>query len=124
MKKLFLFVALFTWIGFSASAQETQKDDRKDSEMKMDQNKHHWKFKDGKVFEVKDGKKMEMTEETQVGDVWIRTNGQVVLKDDKVVQLKEGQYVDEDGKIHDKMDKKKMPDKRIPPPIPVEETQA
>lgn len=118
MKKVFLFVALFAWIGFSASAQdqkERTKDQHKDSKMQMDKNMHHWVFKNGKVMEMKDGKSTEMTTETKVGDVWIRTNGEVVMKDNKVVHLKEGQFVDEKGKIHD-MDKMKMDKKRMEPP--------
>lgn len=118
MKKLFLFVALFTWIGFSASAQVQKEDTKKEEKKgaKMDQNKHHWMFKDGKVMEMKDGMATEMTTETQVGDVWIRTNGEVVQKDNKVVQLKAGQYVDEEGMIHTMMRKKKTSDKKMPPP--------
>ncbi len=122
MKKVFLFVALFAWIGFSASAQDqkerTKKDHQKDSKMDMNQNKHHWIFKNGKVMEMKDGKSTEMTTETQVGDVWIRANGEVVMKDNKVVQLKEGQYIDDKGMIHDKMkmDKKRMDPPEVDPP--------
>jgi hypothetical protein len=41
-----------------------------------------------------------MTTETQVGDVWIRPNGEVVMKDNKVVHLKADQYLDAEGKIH------------------------
>jgi hypothetical protein len=114
MKKLFLFVALFAWIGFSASAQvkkETKKEEQKESKMQMDHNKHHWTFKNGKVMEMKDGKETVMTTETQVGDVWIRPNGEVVMKDNKVVHLKADQYLDAEGKIHtmkhEKMMKKK-----------------
>ena len=120
MKKVFLFVALFAWIGFSASAQEreSEKKDKKESKMHMDKDKHYWVFKNGKVMEMKDGKSTEMTTETQVGDVWIRVNGEVVMKDNKVVQLKEGQYVDDKGMIHDKMkmDKKRMDPPEVDPP--------
>src|SRR5690554_4605077 len=108
MKKIFLFVALFTWIGFSASAQEEKKEERKETERKMDQDNHYFIMKDGKIMEMKDGKVTEMTTETQVGDVWIRTNGQVVKKDNTIVKLKEGQYLDDQGKIHDKMNKDNM----------------
>ncbi len=120
MKRLFLFVALFAWIGFSASAQvkkETKKEEHKESKMQMDKNKHHFVLKDGKVMEWKDGKSTMMMTETRVGDVWIRPNGEVVMKDNKVVHLKEGQYLDEKGMIHNmdrnmmdhnKMDQNKM----------------
>lgn len=111
MKKLFLFVALFSWIGFSASAQvqkETKKEERMESKMQMDHNKHHWTFKNGKVMEMKDGKETEMMTETKVGDVWIRPNGEVVMKDNKVVHLKADQYLDDEGKIHTMMREKMM----------------
>lgn len=121
MKKLFLLVALFSWIGFSASAQvhkeETKKEEKKEAKMKMDHEKHHWVWKNGKVMEMKDGKSMHMTTETQVGDVWIRPNGEVVMKDNKVVHLKEGQYVDSKGEIHNMM-KKKMEEKKMEPTKP------
>ena len=118
MKKLFLFVALFTWIGFSASAQvkketkkEERKEEQKEAKMQMEHKMHHWTFKNGKVMEMKDGKTMEKTTETKVGDVWIRPNGEVVMKDNKVVHLKADQYLDEKGMIHtmkhEKMMKKK-----------------
>lgn len=116
MKKLFLFVALFAWIGFSASAQvpkETKKEMKKESKTKMDSEKmqhnmHHWTFKNGKVMEMKDGKTTEMTTETKVGDVWIRPNGEVVMKDNKVVHLKADQYLDAEGKIHTMKHEKMM----------------
>lgn len=110
MKKLFLFVALFAWIGFSASAQvqkESKKEEHKESKMKMDHNMKHWVVKNGKVMMMKDGKATEMTTETRVGDVWIRPNGEVVMKDNKVVHLKAEEYLDAKGMIHH-MDKKKM----------------
>jgi hypothetical protein len=118
MKKLFLFVALFTWIGFSASAQvmkdSTKKEMRKESkemkkESKMDHRMtHHWIVRDGKVMEVKDGKEHHMTTETEVGGgVWIRPNGEVVMKDNKVVHLRSDQYLDTKGKIHTMMKAKK-----------------
>jgi hypothetical protein len=123
MKKVFLFVALFAWIGFSASAQvhkeskkEEQKEEQREAKMQMDHNMHHWVFKNGKVMEMKDGKSTEMTTETHVGDVWIRTNGEVVMKDNKVVHLKADQYVDEKGKIHTMMHKNKMEEKKMEPP--------
>jgi hypothetical protein len=140
MKKTFLIVALFTWIGFSASAQitkdtattETRTDSNKRIEPKMDPQmdsidmrndhwkknssrmdsmNHYWIFRDGKVMEVKDGREEEMTTETEVNGVWIRTNGEVVMKNDKVVSLKEGQYLDKEGKIHKMKDKMKDKDK-------------
>lgn len=110
MKKVVLLVALFVWIGFSASAQvqdSTKRKEHKGSTMKWDKDKDHWIMKDGKVMQVKNGVKTEMMTETQVGDVWIRTNGEVVMKDNKVVQLKNGQVVDHMGKIHTMMMKKK-----------------
>lgn len=115
MKKLFLFVALLTWIGFSASAQirtdssrqnmplrtdSMQQDMPRPMEMQQNQNPSHWTFKDGKVMEMRDGKSSELKSERKIGDVWLRTNGQVVTKDNKVTQLREDQYIDEDGKIH------------------------
>ena len=123
MKKLFLFVALFAWIGFSASAQITRDsatneprtepkeriennlpvDDFKVHNPQMDNMKNHWIVRDGKVIAVRDGKEQEMTTETEVGDgVWIRTNGDVVTKDNKVMRLKDNQYLDEKGKIQNK----------------------
>lgn len=117
MKKLFLFVALFAWIGFSASAQvrkeskkEEHKEEHKESKMKMDHKMHHWVVKNGKVMMMKDGKETVMTTETRVGDVWIRPNGEVVMKDNKVVHLKADQYLDAKGMIHhmDKMKTEKM----------------
>lgn len=128
MKKLFLFVALFTWIGFSASAQVTKdsttKVPRTDSKKvidvkppiddfqvhhpQIDRMKNHWIVRDGKVMEVKDGKEQEMTTETEVSEgVWIRPNGDVVTKDNEVIRLKDNQYLDEKGKIHDKKMKSK-----------------
>lgn len=118
MKKLVLLVALLSWIGFSATAQEQKKEQHKEGHrMKMEHQKHHWFWKDGKVMEMKDGKAVHMTTETQVGDVWIRPNGEVVKKDNSVVQLKKGQYVNESGEIHEMMhNKEKKMDKKIEPP--------
>ena len=132
MKKLFLFVALFSWIGFSASAQvrkestkkevhkeskmgkdhkeSKMKTDHEKSEMKMGHQNHHWVYKDGKVMEMKDGKSTEMKSETHVGDVWIRPNGDIVMKNNKVVHLKADEYLDSKGMIHhmEKMKTEKM----------------
>ena len=118
MKKLILFVALFSWIGFSASAQvrkETQKEHPTETK-KMEKASHHWYFKDGKVMEMKNGKETAISAETKVGDVWVRPNGEVVMKDKKVVHLKEGQYVNSEGKIHEKMNSDGMKKKKMEPP--------
>lgn len=109
MKKLIFLVVLFSWIGYSATAQEQQKESqKKEHHMKMEPSKHRWFWKDGKVMEMKDGKTMHMTTETKVGDVWIRPNGEVVMKDNKTVKLKESEYLDNNGVIHQMMKKKEM----------------
>lgn len=109
MKRLVLLVALISWIGFSASAQEEQKEhQKKEHHMKMEHSKHHWFWKDGKVMEMKDGKAVHMTTETKVGDVWIRPNGEIVMQNNKVVHLKAGEYLDEKGVIQQMMKKKEM----------------
>ncbi|WP_164112168.1 MULTISPECIES: DUF6799 domain-containing protein [Sphingobacterium] len=113
MKKLVLSVALISWIGFSASAQEQKKEHNKEKHhMQKEHSMQHWCWKDGKIMEMKDGKSMQLTKETKVGDVWIRPNGEVVMKDKKVVQLKADQYLDHTGAIHQMMKPKEM---KMPP---------
>src|SRR5690606_41030253 len=97
MKKLFLFVALFTWIGFSASAQDMKDSTKKESPTgtkkvmdvkppvddfqiqhpQIDRMKNQWIVRDGKVIGVKDGKEREITEEVEISDgIRIRPNGE------------------------------------------------
>lgn len=108
-----LMLALSFCIGFSVSAQvpEKENEDMPTQEKPIaNQDGEHWIMKDGKVIHVEMGVETIMDTETEVNGVWIRPNGQVVKKDNKVIQLKEGQYVDSMGKIH-KMKKKMSKDK-------------
>lgn len=83
--------------------------------MQKEHNMQHWCWKDGKIVEMKDGKSIHMTKETKVGDVWIHPNGEVVMKDKKVVKLQTDQYLDHNGTIHQMMkpqEIKKIPSKK------------
>lgn len=115
MKKTILFFTLFAWIGFSAVAQvkETTKTNQqrppenRSQVNKMDQDttkydrmSEHYLLQNGKIVYMNNGTESPFDQEKEINGVWIRPNGDVVMKDSKIVRLKENQYIDAKGRIH------------------------
>src|SRR5580693_6425396 len=92
MKK-FLFAALLMIIGYGGFAQTSKPIN------------DYFAMKGGKVISMKGGKEATLAKTTKLG------NGEMIMKDGSKMMLKEGQYVDVNGKMgmlmDDKMDKMK-----------------
>lgn len=101
MKNLFL-SAIAVALSFGAFAQNTNqtKTTEPTEQAQPAQQKDVYVFKNSKMWEVKSGKISEMTKEvTLASGTIVKTNGEVVSKDGQTAALKDGQYIDLDGKI-------------------------
>lgn len=102
MKNVFLSVIAVA-LSFGAFAQDTTSNQgTAPTEQQAQQQKHKdmYVFKDSKVWQVKSGNVTELTADaTLPGGTVVKTNGEVVSKDGQTVTLKDGQYIDVDGKI-------------------------
>jgi hypothetical protein len=87
MKKLFGLVALVVAMSYGSFAQSGKM---KDCMM----------MKDGKMMVVKDGKTMSMNMDMTLGNgTMVMKDGTVKMKDGSTQMLKEGQYIDKNGKV-------------------------
>jgi uncharacterized protein DUF6799 len=102
MKNVFLSMIAVA-LSFGAFAQDTTSNHATaPAEQQGQQQKHKdmYVFKDSKVWQVKSGNVTELTADaTLPGGTVVKTNGEVVSKDGQTVTLKDGQYIDVDGKI-------------------------
>ncbi|HXB44437.1 MAG TPA: DUF6799 domain-containing protein [Puia sp.] len=103
MKK-FLFAALLMIIGYGGFAQTSKPMN------------DYYVMKDGKVISMKGGKEATLAKTTKLSNgEMIMKDGNVKMKDGSMMMLKEGQYVDVNGKMgmlmDDKMDKMGKMDK-------------
>ena len=105
MKKLLIVSAVMLMFTGTMFAQEPQTKPMH-SEQKM--KKDCIKMKDGKMWVMKDGQTMEMTQDMTLSNgSKVMTNGSVMTKDGKTMMLKEGEGIGMNGKMmHDKMKKK------------------
>ncbi|HXS58779.1 MAG TPA: DUF6799 domain-containing protein [Hanamia sp.] len=101
MKNLFL-SAIAVALSFGAFAQNTNptKTTEPTEQAQPAQQKDVYVFKNSKMWEVKSGKISEMAKDvTLASGTTVKTTGEVVTKDGEKVALKDGQYIDLDGKI-------------------------
>ena len=101
MKNLFL-SAIAVALSFGAFAQDTNptKTTEPTDQAQPAQQKDVYVFKNSKMWEVKSGKISEMAKDvTLASGTTVKINGEVVSKDGQKVTLKDGQYIDLDGKI-------------------------
>jgi hypothetical protein len=99
MKTLFLSMVAVA-LSFGAFAQDSTLSQTPPTEQQQTQQKDMYVFKDGKVWEVKNGKTSELTKDaTLANGTVVKTTGEVVTKDGQSSALKDGQYIDVDGNI-------------------------
>lgn len=105
MKNLsLLFVAIAISIG--ASAQTTNPTTTTPKMHKEYAQKNHdgYAYTNGKLMMNKDGTSSEVTQDaTLANGTTISNNGKVIWKNGKTQTLKEGDWVDMNGKVHSKM---------------------
>lgn len=84
----------------STSTTPAEQQTQAQPEQQAQQQKDVYVFKNTKMWEVKSGKIAEMTKEvTLENGTIIKTTGEVVTKDGATTALKDGQYIDLEGKI-------------------------
>ena len=108
MKNLLLFiVAVLFCSGIEAQDNKIQKDRMHDA--KMMQMKEYLKMKDGKVMMMmKDGNMMMLDKEMKMSNgAMVSPNGMVKMKDGKTMMMKNGEKMDMDGMMMEKMEMKK-----------------
>lgn len=101
MKNLFL-SAIAVALSFGAFAQDTNptKTTEPTEQVQPAQQKDVYVFKNSKMWEVKSGKISELAKDaTLANGTVVKTTGEVVTKDGQSSTLKDGQYIDLDGKI-------------------------
>lgn len=105
MKKIFLAMIAAT-LSFGAFAQDTAPATPSTEQAQQQQKKDMYVFKDNKMWTVKDGKVAAMTDDVTLADgTVVKTTGEVVTKDGQKQALKDGQYIDADGKIGETTEK-------------------
>jgi uncharacterized cupredoxin-like copper-binding protein len=102
--KRFLFAALLMIICYGGFAQTSKPMN------------DYYAMKDGKVISMKGGKEATLVKTTKLSNgEMIMKDGNIKMKDGSMMMLKEGQYVDVNGKMgmlmDDKMDKMRKMDK-------------
>lgn len=101
MKNLFLSIFAIT-LSFGVFAQDTTTTKTVEPTMQQGPKKDVYALKEGKVWEFKNGQKSEVTTNvTLTNGSTLKTDGTVVTSDGQSTTLKEGQYVDVNGKIGD-----------------------
>lgn len=100
MKKVFL-VMFGAALSFGAFAQDTTNTTTTTpTEQTQQQQKDMYVFKNNKVWAVKAGNITELADNATLSNgTIVKTTGEVVTKDGKSEALKDGQYIDADGKI-------------------------
>lgn len=102
MKKVFL-AMIAVALSFGAFAQDTTKNPTTPpTQQPQQQKKDMYVFKKDKMWVVKSGTVTEMTDSTTLSNgTVVKPNGEIVTKDGQTQVLKDGQYIDVDGKIGD-----------------------
>jgi hypothetical protein len=104
MKKVFL-VMIGGALSFGAFAQDTtNKSTTSPTEQTQQQPRQQQKdiyvFKNNKMYAVKSGNVAVMADNATLSDgTVVKTTGEVVTKDGQTKALKDGEYIDADGKI-------------------------
>ena len=106
MKKVFLAMIAAT-LSFGAFAQDTNTSATPPAEQSQpQQQKDMYVFKNSKMWTVKNGNITAMTDNaTLANGTVVKTTGEIVTKDGQAETLKEGQYIDVDGKIGETTEK-------------------
>ena len=100
MKNLFLSIFAIA-LSFGVFAQDTTST-KTPVITEQTQSKDVYVMKDNKMWVVKDNQKTEMAKDvTLVNGITIKTNGSLVTSVGQKMALKDGQYIDQDGKIGD-----------------------
>ncbi len=101
-------VLLLCWSGSVALAQEKEQERNQDKEHYQSGTAHQpmikdgVMMKDGKMYQVKDGKMTELDKETTLTNGWrVNNDGTVMMGPGTEVQMKDGIAIDEHGKIMD-----------------------
>jgi hypothetical protein len=108
MKKIVVAVAALVAFSFNASAQESKPAHPQQSTQHHDQKekKDEIMMKDGKVIQKMDGKEMVVEKDiTLKNGTVVMPDGTVKHADGTTVALKEGDYVNMEGKIWNKNEK-------------------
>lgn len=100
MKKVFL-AMIATTLSFGVFAQDSTNTPTTPTEQSQpQQRKDMYVFKNSKMWTVKDGQVSAMADNvTLANGTVVKTTGEIVTKDDHSEMLKDGQYIDADGKI-------------------------
>lgn len=110
MKKVFL-AMIGAALSFGAFAQDstnasTTSPTEQTQQPPQQQQKDMYVFKNNKVWAVKSGNVTELTQNATLSDgTVVKTTGEVVTKDGQTKALKDGQYIDADGKIGETTEK-------------------
>jgi hypothetical protein len=106
MKKVFL-VMIGAALSFGAFAQDTTNksttsptEQTQQQQQPQQQQKDIYVFKNNKMYAVKSGNVAVMADNATLSDgTVVKTTGEVVTKDGQTKALKDGEYIDADGKI-------------------------
>jgi hypothetical protein len=104
MKKVFL-VMIGAALSFGAFAQDTTNKSttsptEQTQQQPQQQQKDIYVFKNNKMYAVKSGNVAVMADNATLSDgTVVKTTGEVVTKDGQTKALKDGEYIDADGKI-------------------------
>lgn len=106
MKKVFLAMIAAT-LSFGAFAQDTTNTPTTPpTEQPQQQRKDMYVFKNNKMWAVKNGNITAMADDaTLANGIVVKTTGEIVAPGGQKEALKEGQYIDADGKIGEATEK-------------------
>ncbi len=106
MKKVFLAMIAAT-LSFGAFAQDTTNTPTTPpTEQSQQQRKDMYVFKNNKMWAVKNGNITAMADDaTLANGIVVKTTGEIVAPGGQKEALKEGQYIDADGKIGETTEK-------------------
>jgi hypothetical protein len=107
MKKVFL-AMIGAALSFGAFAQDTTNTSTTSptEQTQQQQQKDIYVFKNNKMWAVKSGNITELAQNATLSDgTVVKTTGEVVTKDGQTKALKDGQYIDADGKIGETTEK-------------------
>ena len=109
MKNLGLLILAFAF-SYGASAEINSATSQQNTNVVYSQKHHEGYFlKDGKLMMMKDGTTSAVTQDvTLTNGTTVTTDGKVTWKDGKSQTLTEKDWVDMNGKIHEKKSMKKM----------------
>ena len=104
MKNLFLlFAAIAISIGASAQKMNSGTTPTQKHNKYAQKNHEMYAFKNGKLMMSKNGTNSDVTQDaTLANGTTISTDGKITWKDGKTQTLKEGDWVDMNGKVHSK----------------------